>query len=136
MGIVLLLAAQTIIKTIGSHSDASGGSDQNGGSTAASCPARIAEELPSGDGAELVRAYRTGNKQITLCRTAAGKLYYYGEFSDHREDGIAMAAERTKDGYKASNPPYRYEIHDGVVTIYESGRRIGQETVTPEPSPE
>ncbi|MFJ9855372.1 hypothetical protein [Streptomyces sp. NPDC101150] len=105
-------------------------------STAASCPTRIADELPSGDGAELVKAFHTKNKQITLCRTGEGKLYYFGEFSDHREPGIAMPAERTSDGYEASNPPYRYDIHDGVVTIYKSGTRIGQEKVTPDTSPE
>lgn len=99
------------------------------------CPSRVADALPSGEGAGLVEAFRTQNKQITLCRTTAGDLYYYGEFSDHREPGIAMAAKKTDSGYEATNSPYRYVIHDGVVTIYESGSRIGQEKVTPEPSP-
>ncbi len=110
-------------------------SDKSPSAAAASCPTRIAEELPSGDGAKLVKAFRTKNKQITLCRTGGGKLYYFGEFSDHREPGIAMPAERTGDGYEASNPPYRYDIHDSVVTIYRSGTRIGQEDLTSEPSP-
>jgi hypothetical protein len=134
VGIVLLSATQNC-DAFDSDSTTQDGSDTSPTSTAA-CPGRIADELPSGDGAELVEAFRTGNKQITLCRTSAGKLYYYGEFSDHREPGIAMPAERTSDGYKADNPPYRYDIHDGVVTIYRSGTRIGQEEVTPEPSPE
>ncbi|WP_395572432.1 hypothetical protein [Streptomyces sp. BK79] len=103
--------------------------------TSATCPARIAAELPGGGDAELVKAFRTSNKQITLCRTASGTLYYYGEFSDGREPGIAMEAERTSTGFEARNGVYRYEIHDGVVTIYESGTRIGEETVVPEPSP-
>jgi hypothetical protein len=112
------------------------GSDGADGTTvAAACPARIAAELPDGDGAELVAAYRTSNKQITLCRTASGALYYYGEFSDGRDKGIAMEAEETGGGYEAVNGPYRYEIHDGVVTIYQSGRQIGEEELTPEPSP-
>ncbi|MEU9097817.1 hypothetical protein [Streptomyces sp. NPDC048361] len=99
------------------------------------CPSRIADALPSGEGAGLVEAFRTQNKQITLCRTTAGDLYYFGEFSDHREPGIAMRAKKTDSGYEATNTPYRYVIHDGVVTIYESGGRIGQEKVTPEPAP-
>ncbi|MFE7645954.1 hypothetical protein [Streptomyces phaeoluteigriseus] len=99
------------------------------------CPERIAAQLPGGADAELVEAFRTKNKQITLCRTASGSLYYFGEFSDRREQGIAMKAEETADGYTARNDPYRYEVHDGVVTIYQSGRQIGEESLTPEPSP-
>ncbi|WP_406505873.1 hypothetical protein [Streptomyces sp. NBC_00212] len=104
-------------------------------SGAGPCPSRISAKLPRGDGAVLVEAFRTANKQITLCRTAAGSLYYFGEFSDRREPGIAMSAKKTGSGYEADNAPYRYVIHDGVVTIYESGNKIGQETLTPEPSP-
>ncbi|MGR7001567.1 hypothetical protein ACU686_31825 [Yinghuangia aomiensis] len=99
------------------------------------CPGRIAAELPSGRGAELVAAYRTDNKQITLCRTRGGALYYFGEFSDQREPGIAMPARQTGDGYEASNPPYTYRVHDDVVTVYKSGTQISTETLTPEPSP-
>ncbi|MGW1771011.1 zinc finger Ran-binding domain-containing protein [Streptomyces sp. NPDC002104] len=103
--------------------------------SAGTCPGRIADSLPDGAGASLETAFRTGNKQITLCLTTGGKLYYFGEFSDRREPGIAMPAVRTAKGYTARNDPYRYEIHDGVVTIYRSGNRIGEESLTPEPSP-
>lgn len=117
----------------------SGGSSGSDGTNdtrvAATCPARIAAELPGGDGAELVEAFRTSNKRITLCRTTSGSLYYYGEFSDGREKGIAMEAEQTSDGYEARNGPYRYEIHGRVVTVYQSGTQIGEEDLTPEPSP-
>ncbi|WP_262055980.1 hypothetical protein [Streptomyces sp. STR69] len=134
LGVVLLFAAKSCIGAIQSHS---GTSDDSGKSpSTASCPTRIADELPSGDGAELVKAFRTSNKQITLCRTTAGKLYYFGEFSDHREAGIAMSAKQTSGGFEATNSPYRYVIHDGVVTIYKSGTRIGQEELEDEPSPE
>ncbi|MFJ9175576.1 hypothetical protein [Streptomyces sp. NPDC102360] len=138
MGIVLFFGAQSCINTFKSAFNGLGEPDTSPSSSAstAACPGRIADELPSGDGAELVKAFHTDNKQITLCRTEAGKLYYFGEWSDHREAGISMPAKRTDDGYEASNPPYRYEIHDGVVTIYKSGTRIGQERVTPGPSPE
>lgn len=111
----------------------SGGTNDTG--VAATCPTRIAAELPDGDGAELVEAFRTSNKQITLCRTTSGTLYYYGEFSDGREPGIAMKAEQTSEGYEARNGPYRYEIHGKVVTVFQSGRQIGEEDLTPEPSP-
>lgn len=104
--------------------------------TPEACPAHVADKLPSGGGAELVKSFRTNNKQITLCRTGAGKLYYFGQFSDKREPGVAMHAKQTSKGYEASNPPYRYDIHDGVVTIYKSGTRIGQEELTEESSPE
>ncbi|MFD0023850.1 hypothetical protein [Streptomyces sp. NPDC058382] len=134
MAIVLLFAGKSCLSALESGSGTPDGSDASR-STTASCPTRIADELPSGDGAELVKAFRTGNKQITLCRTSGGKLYYFGEFSDRREPGIAMPAERTSGGYRATNPPYRYDIHDSVVTIYKSGTRIGQEELTEEPSP-
>ncbi|WKX73093.1 zinc finger protein [Streptomyces sp. XD-27] len=106
-------------------------------SSAPSCPERIAAALPDGGGSgtKLVKAFRTKNKQIVLCRTGGGKLYYFGEFKDRREKGIAMSATETSDGYEARNGAYRYRIHDGVVTIYESDRRIGEEDLTPEPSP-
>jgi hypothetical protein len=113
----------------------SGSSGSTPSSVAPTCPDRIAAELPDGDGAELVQAFRTKNKQITLCRTTSGSLYYYGEFSDGREKGIAMKAKTTSDGYEARNGAYRYVIHDGVVTVYQSGSRIGEEELTPEPSP-
>ncbi|WP_353945365.1 zinc finger protein [Streptomyces sp. HUAS MG91] len=131
VGGALLFGAQAYLK---SQDSGTGGTDGSG--TAAACPTRIADELPSGGGAELVEAYRTENKQITLCRTTAGELYYYGEFSDHREAGIAMRATTTSDGYEASNDPYRYVIHGDLVTIYKSDAQIGEETVTPEPSPQ
>ncbi len=134
LGALLLFGGKSCIGVIESAStpDDSG----SGPGATASCPERIADELPSGEGAELVEAFRTANKQITLCRTTAGELYYFGEFSDQREPGIAMPAERTSDGYEATNAPYRYDIHDGVVTIYQSGTRIGQEELTEEPTPE
>ncbi|MFD9207811.1 hypothetical protein ACFVZM_16245 [Streptomyces sioyaensis] len=134
MGIVLLTAAQSCIRALDFGSSTPDGSDTSP-STAASCPTRIADELPSGDDAELITAFHTKNKQITLCHTSGGKLYYFGEFSDHREPGIAMPAKRTSNGYEASNPPYRYVIHDSVVSVYKSGTRIGQEELTSEPSP-
>ncbi len=98
------------------------------------CPERIARQLP-GEDAELVEAFLTENKQITLCRTADGDLYYYGEFSDGREPGVPMPATETSDGYDAVNDPYRYVIEDDVVTIFENGRQIGEEDLTPLPDP-
>ncbi|MFD3612825.1 hypothetical protein ACFWXA_33100 [Streptomyces atroolivaceus] len=123
-------AFQSLDKHDGDASDTNGSS-----STAAPCPGRIADSLPSGDGAELVTAFRTKNKQITLCRTGGGDLYYFGEFSDQREPGIAMPAEETSDGYEARNGPYSYRIADGSVTIYQNDAQIGRESLTPEPSP-
>ncbi|MBT2405028.1 MULTISPECIES: hypothetical protein [unclassified Streptomyces] len=131
---VLGLLAWFASSHAGSGSD-SPQADTSPSSTTAPCPGRIADEIPEGDGSELVEAFQTDNKQITLCRTSGGTLYYFGEFSDHREKGIAMRAEKTPDGYEARNDPYRYVIHDGVVTIYKSGDRIGQEPITSEPSP-
>ncbi|MGA5196655.1 hypothetical protein [Streptomyces exfoliatus] len=105
------------------------------GPTSAACPSRIASTLPSGKGSTLVEAFRTQDHRITLCRTKAGKLYYYGEFRDGREAGIAMPAKKTSSGYEANNSPYRYVISDGAVSIYKSGSRIGHEELSPEPSP-
>jgi hypothetical protein len=130
---LLPLMARGCQALLKSDSDGSGSSGMT--STAAPCPSRIAEAIPSGDGAELVKAFRTKNKQITLCRTSGGSLYYYGEFSDHREPGIAMPAEETSDGFEARNDPYSYRIEGDTVTIYRDGNRIGRETLSPEPSP-
>ncbi|MET7694176.1 hypothetical protein ABZT06_40505 [Streptomyces sp. NPDC005483] len=133
--LVLLFLLGLFAKGCGSAFDSSDSGGTDGTTVAGTCPARIAAELPNGDGAELVEAFRTSNKQITLCRTTSGTLYYYGEFSDGREAGIAMEAEQTSEGYEARNGPYRYEIHGKVVTIFQSGRQIGEEDLTPEPSP-
>lgn len=102
--------------------------------SADSCPSRIERKLPGGE-ATLVRAFRTQNKQITLCRTPDDQLYYYGEFIGRPSTGIAMKAEKTTDGYVARNGPYRYTIENGKVTIAENGNTVGQENLTPEPSP-
>ncbi|WP_369147183.1 hypothetical protein [Streptomyces sp. R44] len=135
-GLVLLGIVQSVV--IGSLD--SGGADDpkptsSAGGTGTACPSRIASALPSGDGATLVEAFRTDDHRITLCRTAAGKLYYYGEFRDQREAGIAMPAKKTGDGYEANNSPYRYVISGSTVSIYKSGSRIGREELTPEPNP-
>jgi hypothetical protein len=133
--VVLLFLLGLFAKGCDGAFDSSDSGGTNDTTVAATCPARIADQLPDGDGAELVEAFRTSNKQITLCRTTSGTLYYYGEFSDRREAGIAMEAEQTSEGYEARNGPYRYEIHGNVVTIYQSGTQIGEEDLTPEPSP-
>ncbi|WP_223125756.1 hypothetical protein [Streptomyces sp. TRM68367] len=98
------------------------------------CPARIAKKLP-GREAALIEAYRTSNKQITLCRTEDGQLYYYGEFIGRPSTGLAMKAEETNDGYVARNDPYRYTISGDEVIITRYGSRIGREQLIPEPSP-
>lgn len=127
----LMSGGCTALMSAGGDDSGSGGTK----STSRACPERIAEAIPSGDGAELVMAFRTENKQITLCRTTGGRLSYFGEFSDHREPGIAMRAEETSDGYEARNDPYGYRIDGDTVTIYRSGNRIGRGALSPEPSP-
>lgn len=102
--------------------------------SSSACPARIARMLPGGEAA-LVRAYRTKNKHITLCRTPNDHLYYYGEFTGRPSTGLVMKAEETSDGYVARNGPYRYTIEDGKVTVTRNGGTIGREGLTPEPSP-
>jgi hypothetical protein len=104
------------------------------GPTAPPCPSRIAKKLPGGE-ATLVRAYRTRNKEITLCRTPDDQLYYYGEFAGRPSTGLAMKAEKTADGYIARNGPYRYTIDGDKVTVTQYGSTIGQERLVPEPSP-
>lgn len=99
------------------------------------CPKRVADELPAGDGASLVKAYRAGAKQITLCLTVKQQLYYYGEFVDRSDTGVAMPATRTAEGFTARNGEYRYEITGSTVTIELNGRRISQEALTALPSP-
>ncbi|GGP00234.1 hypothetical protein GCM10012280_68550 [Wenjunlia tyrosinilytica] len=99
------------------------------------CPSRIEVELPYGEGAVLVKAYRTEDKQITLCRTPDDILYYYGEFTGRPETGIAMPAQETSDGFTAENTPYHYEIHGYTVTVTRNGALIGEEGLTVEPSP-
>ncbi|WP_406446864.1 hypothetical protein OHB14_50215 [Streptomyces sp. NBC_01613] len=83
----------------------------------------------------MVRAYRTRNNHITLCRTNGGRLYYYGEFTGRPSTGLAMRAEETTDGYVARNGPYRYTIDGDKVIVTQNGRTIGQESLSPEPSP-
>lgn len=136
LGVLLLLAFPLLSKACDALSSGmSGPGSTSAESGPSSCPERIASSLPGGDGAALVKAFRTKNKSITLCRTEDDKLFYYGEFTDHREPGIAMPATKSSGGYEAHNGPYRYRIHGGSVTIYQSGRRIGQEKLTPVSSP-
>ncbi|MFD3675624.1 hypothetical protein [Streptomyces sp. NPDC058613] len=116
-------------------SDSTDTGSGEGTSTAAPCPGRISSALPSGDGAELVIAYRTENKRITLCRTSGGSYYYFGEFADQREPGIAMPAEKTSTGFEAHNGPYSYRISGDTVTVRLNGEQIGRESLTPEPDP-
>ncbi|MFE2559261.1 zinc finger Ran-binding domain-containing protein [Streptomyces sp. NPDC059352] len=135
-GLVLLGIAQSVfIGALDSDDPTDSKPTSSPSSTGAACPSRIASALPSGKGASLVEAFHTKDHQITLCRTKAGKLYYYGEFRDQREAGIAMPAKKTSDGYEANNSPYRYVISGGTVTIYKSGSRLDREELTPEPSP-
>lgn len=132
---LLPMLSRGIQDLLASESDASRSGSGSTTPTTASCPDRIAEAIPAGHGAELVKAFRTENKQITLCRTSGGGLYYYGEFSDQREPGIAMPAEETSSGFEARNDPYSYRIDGDTVTVYRDGNRIGRETLIPEPSP-
>ncbi|MFD3568870.1 zinc finger Ran-binding domain-containing protein [Streptomyces sp. NPDC058667] len=135
-GLVLLgILNGGITAIVGSLDEADPKPTASRGPAAAACPSRIASTLPSGRGATLVEAFRTDDHRITLCRTKAGKLYYYGEFRDGREAGITMPAKKTGDGYEATNTPYRYVVSGGTVSIYKSGSRIGREELTPEPSP-
>ncbi|MFG2842836.1 hypothetical protein ACGF12_06620 [Kitasatospora sp. NPDC048296] len=103
--------------------------------SAAFCPPRIAEELPESGKTTLVAAYRTKDKQITLCRTAAGNLYYYGEFTGRPNTGIAMPAIQTTDGFTARNGAYKYEISGDTVVITVDGRQLGREDLTRIESP-
>ncbi|MGW5776708.1 hypothetical protein [Streptomyces sp. NPDC003863] len=135
-GLVLLGIVQSVVigaLDSGGEPDSKPTSSASG--TGAACPSRIASALPSGEGATLVEAFHTDAHRITLCRTEAGKLYYYGEFRDQREAGIAMPAKKTNDGYEANNSPYRYVISGSTVSIYKSGSRIGREELTPESDP-
>lgn len=69
--------------------------------------------------------------------SGCGGLYYFGEFSDHREPGIAMRAKETSDGYEARNGPYSCRIDGDTVTIYQNGNRIGRRASAPNrPRPE
>jgi hypothetical protein len=99
------------------------------------CPERVADALPDGEGAELVDAYTTKDHRIVLCRNAVDDLYYFGEFKDKREKGIAMPAEETDDGYEAYNDEYHYVISGDVVDIYRNDTPIAKENLTPDPSP-
>ncbi|MGY3678980.1 hypothetical protein [Streptomyces sp. TE33382] len=132
---VLFLLPMAASSCDGSFDSDSPGSRTQVSPTAGTCPERISEAIPSGRGAELVEAFRTKNKQITICRTSSEDLYYYGEFSDQREPGIAMRAEEIPGGYEARNDPYLYRIKGDTVTIYQNGTRIGRESLTSEPSP-
>jgi hypothetical protein len=123
LGLILLLALLD------------GGSQQETQRSAMMCPDRIAEQLPDPGTADLVAAYHTKNKQIILCRTNSGTLYYYGEFIGRPETGLVMPAEETSVGYVARNGPYAYEVRGNEVIITKNGKRIGKEVLTPQPSP-
>ncbi|WP_220040637.1 hypothetical protein [Streptomyces tateyamensis] len=129
-----------VLHTAGSRHGAPYGSARGSGTPSAhaatACAQRIASQLPNGSGAELVTAYRTSNKQITLCRTGGGTLYYFGEFTGRPDTGLAMPATQTADGFTADNGPYHYRISGNTVTVTENGKLIGQEQLTAVSSPQ
>ena len=97
---------------------------------AATCPARIAGQIPQGAGARLVAAFLTSNKEIVICRTEGGKLYYFGDFTDDPSSSILIPAESSAGGFTAVNGLYRYVIDDSYVTIFHNGAQIGREHLT------
>ncbi|MFC4561915.1 hypothetical protein ACFO4E_08615 [Nocardiopsis mangrovi] len=99
-----------------------------------SCPQRLAERLPETD-ASLVEAFQTADKQITICETESGVLYYFGEFTDREDPGVMVPAEQTADGYEASNDEYVYEITESEVTVRHNGTPIAREDLLPLPNP-
>ncbi|MFC3995809.1 hypothetical protein ACFOVU_07780 [Nocardiopsis sediminis] len=98
------------------------------------CPQRLAERLPEPE-ASLVEAFQTTDKQITICQTESGLLYYFGEFTDREDPGVMVPAEQTAEGYEASNEEYVYEISDSEVTVSRNGDPIAREDLLPLPNP-
>jgi hypothetical protein len=99
------------------------------------CPARITASLPEGGAAELVVAYRTIDKQIVVCRTSSGTLYYHGEYTATPNEAIVIPATTTPGGYLAHNGVYEYEIAGPEVIVRKSGQEIGRQTLMSWTSP-
>jgi hypothetical protein len=116
----------------GSSSSAAPAPTSSTDAASATCPDRIAEKIPQGTGARLVQAFVTSNKEIVLCRTEGGQLYYFGDFTDDPNSSIVIPARSSAGGFTADNGPYRYVIADGYVTIYQNGNQIGREQLTRE----
>ncbi|WP_434439476.1 hypothetical protein [Lentzea sp. E54] len=101
----------------------------------AACPAAVTQFLPGGGyGATLVTAGQTNKHVITVCRTAAGALYYDGQVKGMPADAtnhIMLAATATPTGCVAHNAPYRYEINGGRIIVTKAGSVIMEETLRP-----
>jgi hypothetical protein len=94
-------------------------------SPAAACPSEVAQWLPDGgSGATMEVAYTTPLHVITLCRTAAGQLYYDGQIQGqpvNSDTHISIPATATATGYVADNNSWRYEINGAEVIITNGG---------------
>ncbi|MBB6171876.1 DNA-directed RNA polymerase subunit RPC12/RpoP [Nocardiopsis mwathae] len=95
------------------------------------CPFHVTRRLPEPEEAVLVEAFMSADKQITLCRTASGSLFYYGEYFAEPENGTLVPAETTDDGYTAESGPYRYEIVGDEVIVFRQGEELSRDLLMP-----
>ncbi|WP_052422359.1 hypothetical protein [Nonomuraea candida] len=93
---------------------------------AVACPDRVALLIPD-SGADLMAAYDAGDKHVVICRTATGKLYYYGQYIGQDDTGLLMPAQETPAGLLARNGSYLYEIRGDEVVVSVDGREILRE---------
>jgi hypothetical protein len=126
--VILLLIAIQFVRGCAEQLSSLGGSQPTPTTPApySGCPSRIAAKIPDSDGATVVVAYKTTDKQIVLCKTSAGQLYYHGEYTAQSNSGIAIRASTTSTGYVAQNGKYYYEINGNTVIVRYDGQEFRQ----------
>jgi hypothetical protein len=94
--------------------------------TGTPCPTAAARWLQNGgQGAVLVAGYTTTQHVITVCRDAAGQLYYDGQqkgVAVTSDTHISIPAQATSTGFEATNLGYLYQITASEVIVSKSGK--------------
>lgn len=132
-GLLVLMYGPSLLEQLGKvELPSSSAHDSTAG---APCPAAVTQFLPGGgSGATLVTAGQTNKHLITVCRTAAGALYYDGQVKGMPADAtnhIMLAATATATGCVAHNSSFRYEIDGQRIIVRNAGAVIMDEVLRP-----
>lgn len=107
--------------------------DANASSTTP-CPSAAAQWLPDGgNDAVLEVAYTTPRFTITLCRSAAGDLFYDGQVTGEAPSSkthISLPATTTANGYVAHNGGYKYETTGQEVIVTRDNVELSRQPLT------
>lgn len=98
---------------------------------ASACPSDVAATIPDGDGSTLINAYQTTGFYVTLCQTASGDDYYFGESKQDSSEQITLPAEDDGGTYTATNNGYTYQVDGQDLTVTDNGQTLIDQSLAP-----